>query len=240
MTGRGPGPDPEGIRRMFGAISRRYDRANTVLSAGIHHRWRRALVRWSGVTPGMRVLDCATGTGDLAIVFKRAVGAEGEVVGIDFCEEMLSRAPEKARRRGLDIRFEIADLLELPHQTGRFDVASIAFGIRNVSDPVRGLAEMSRVVRPGGAVVVLEFGQVSLPVLRPLYEFYARRLLPRIGGWVTGNRNAYEYLERSSAGMPSGRAFLELMRQTGRLADPEHRPLLGGIAHMYRARAAHP
>ncbi|MBN2492056.1 MAG: ubiquinone/menaquinone biosynthesis methyltransferase [Planctomycetes bacterium] len=225
---------------MFGAIARRYDRTNTVLSAGVHHGWRRALVRWSGAAPGMRVLDCATGTGDLALAFRRVVGPAGRVAAVDFCPEMLARAPAKARRQGLDIQFALGDVLALPYGAGCFDMASIAFGIRNVSDPVRGLAEMSRVVRPGGAVLVLEFGQVALPVLRRLFEGCARRLLPRLGGWLTGNRAAYEYLERSRAAMPCGADFVELLRQTGRLEHPEYRALTGGIAYLYRGRVAYP
>ena len=159
MMGRPPGPEPDRIRAMFSAIAGRYDRANTVLSAGIHRRWRTRLVRWSGIQPGQRVLDCATGTGDLALTLARVVGRDGAVVGTDFCPAMLARAPAKARAQGLDIRFVAADVMALPFDRGAFDLASIAFGIRNVVDPVGGLAEMARVVKPGGRVVVLEFGQ---------------------------------------------------------------------------------
>ena len=231
------GPDAEGIRTMFSALARRYDRANTVLSAGVHHLWRRSLVRWSGAGPGHRVLDCATGTGDLAFAFKRAVGDEGMVVGTDFCQAMLEVAQQKARRRDLDVRFEAADVMNLPHAADSFDFASIAFGIRNVRDAVQGLREMGRVTRPGGHVLVLEFGQVEAPVLKQAYNLYARKLLPRIGGWVTGNRRAYHYLEASSSRMECREAFLARMAETGTLEDPEYRPLLGGIAFLYRARS---
>ena len=234
MTRRPDGPDPETVRAMFGSIAHRYDRANTVLSGGIHHLWRRKLVRWSGASSGERVLDCATGTGDLAIAFARAVGSTGEVVGTDFSAEMLAPAPGKAARAGVGIRFEQADVTALPYPDSSFDIASIAFGIRNVADRVSGLREMARVVRPGGRVMVLEFGQPSAPVFRPLYNLYSRKILPMIGGVVTGNRRAYDYLDRSAGAFPCGDAFVALMRETGAFDAIEWRAYTGGIAYAYR------
>ncbi|MCM2282512.1 MAG: bifunctional demethylmenaquinone methyltransferase/2-methoxy-6-polyprenyl-1,4-benzoquinol methylase UbiE [Bdellovibrionaceae bacterium] len=227
------GPNPEKIRRMFSDISSRYDLANTVLSAGIHHLWRRKLVRWSDVGPGSRVLDCATGTGDLAIEFKKVVGS-GEVVGTDFCAEMLIPAPAKAQAAGLDIRFETADVTHLAYQDAQFDAASISFGIRNVGDPARGLSEMARVVRPGGVVMVLEFGQPNSALISSAYNFYSRKVLPKIGGLVTGHSKAYEYLQDSSALFPCREDFAALMKSTGRFASVEWRPLSLGIAYMYK------
>lgn len=234
MTRRPEGPDPETVREMFGSIAHRYDRANTVLSGGVHHLWRRRLVRWSGVGKGERVLDCATGTGDLAIAFARAVGPSGEVVGTDFSAEMLAPAPGKARRGGVAIRFEEADVTALPYPDASFDVSSIAFGIRNVADRVAGLREMARVVRPGGRVMVLEFGQPSAPVIRPLFNIYSRKVLPWIGGVLTGNRRAYDYLDRSAGEFPCGDAFVALMRATGAFEAVEWRRYTGGIAYAYR------
>ena len=141
------------VETMFDRIAPVYDAMNRVMTAGLDQRWRAETVRET-VRPGDRVLDCATGTGDLALAFKRTVGPSGEVVGTDFCAEMLARAPAKARRAGLDVRFEVADALALPFADASFDVASIGFGIRNVDDPVRCLREMARVVRPRGRVVV--------------------------------------------------------------------------------------
>lgn len=215
---------------MFGAIAGRYDRANTILSAGVHHRWRDATVRWSGAKKGDRVLDCATGTGDLAIAFRRAVGESGRVVGTDFTPEMI----DLARAKATDIEFEIADVTNLSYDDATFDISSISFGIRNVSDPRRGIAELARVVRSGGRVMVLEFGQPPNRAFRKLYDFYRARVLPRVGGMVTGEQDAYEYLERSASKFPCGDDFVQLMHEAGEFASVEFRPLTFGIAYLYR------
>lgn len=228
------GPDPKQIRAMFGSIARGYDRANNVLSGGIHHLWRRKLVRWSGAAPGDRVLDCATGTGDLAIAFARVVGTTGAVTGTDFSPEMLEPAPAKAERAGVKVVFQPADVTALPFDDAAFDVASISFGIRNVVDRVGGLREMARVVRPGGRVMVLEFGQPDSAVFGPLFNFYSRKVLPRLGGLLTGNYEAYSYLDRSAGAFPCRDEFLALMEQTGLLTDLECRSYTGGIAYAYR------
>jgi demethylmenaquinone methyltransferase / 2-methoxy-6-polyprenyl-1,4-benzoquinol methylase len=234
MSGPEAGPDPGQIRAMFGSIARGYDRANNVLSGGIHHLWRRKLVRWSGAAPGDRVLDCATGTGDLAIAFARVVGDTGAVIGTDFSPEMLAPAPAKAERAGVSVVFETADVTALPFEDAAFDVASISFGIRNVVDRARGLREMARVVRPGGRVMVLEFGQPDSAVFGPLFNFYSRKVLPRLGGLLTGNYEAYSYLDRSAGAFPCRDEFLALMEQTGLLTRLEWRSYTGGIAYAYR------
>lgn len=216
---------------MFASISTRYDRANTVLSAGVHHRWRRQAVRWSGAGAGDAVLDCATGTGDLAIAFRNA-GAR--VVATDFVPEML--AIGRTKSPGID--FRLADVTALPYDDATFDVASIAFGIRNVADPAKGIAEMARVVRPGGRVMVLELGTPPNALVRALYDTYRRHALPRVGGALTGQRGAYEYLESSSAGFPCGEEFAQLMRSSGRFAAVEFRTLTFGIAYLYRGIVA--
>ena len=221
------------VREMFASIARRYDTANEVLSLGIHKGWRRAAVHLSGAAPGQRVLDCATGTGDLALEFKRAVGPRGEVIGTDFCAEMLESAPAKAAKAGLQVKFAVADVLALPYPDGQFDVASIAFGIRNVDDPLLCLREMARVVKPGGCVIVLEFGQPRGP-FGALFRAYSRGVMPVVGGLLTGNRAAYEYLPRTAAAFPAGEKFLGLMRESDAFSATEAHPLTFGTAYVYR------
>ena len=221
------GPDPTRIRGMFASISSRYDRANTILSGGVHHLWRRRAVKRSEVKPGDRVLDCATGTGDLAISFQKA-GAR--VTGTDFVPEML----ELARTKTKDVEFEVADVTRLPYADATFDVASISFGIRNVNEPRKGIAEMARVVKPGGRVIVLEFGQPPNRLFSAMYDVYTRHILPRLGGLVTGKRDAYEYLQKSAGRFPCGDDFVQLMRESADFASIDYVPLTFGVAYLYR------
>jgi demethylmenaquinone methyltransferase/2-methoxy-6-polyprenyl-1,4-benzoquinol methylase len=223
------GPDPNRIRSMFASISTRYDRANTVLSGGVHHLWRKKAVRVSQAKAGDHVLDCATGTGDLAIAFKKAVGPTGRVLGTDFVPEMLGVAKTKAR----DIDFEVADVTRLPYADASFDVASISFGIRNVNEPRKGIAEMARCVRKSGRVLVLEFGQPQSRAFGAFYDFYRRKVLPKLGGIVTGEQDAYEYLERSAGRFPCGDAFVQLMRESAEFESISVTPLTFGIAYLY-------
>ena len=231
------GPDPQRIRRMFHAIARRYDLANAALSFGVHKRWRSKLIALTKPKPGDRILDCATGTGDVAIAFKKTVGTSGEVVGTDFCAEMLVHACQKAVRAKLDIRFEEVDAMSLPYPDDTFDITSIAFGIRNVANPSKVLSEMARVTKPGGVVAVLEFGQPLWPGWKQLFEFYSQNIIPRLGGFITGQRWAYHYLEHSSGKFPCREDFLQLMAQTGKLSDGEYWSLTGGVAYIYIARS---
>jgi demethylmenaquinone methyltransferase/2-methoxy-6-polyprenyl-1,4-benzoquinol methylase len=227
-------PNPEVIRRMFSKVAANYDKGNNVLSMGIHHLWRKKLVTYSGARPGQKVLDCATGTGDLAIEFKKTVGPSGQVTGTDFCAEMLIPAPHKAAQKGLDIRFEQADVTQLQYPDKQFDITSISFGIRNVSDPVKALQEMARVTKSGGVVMILEFGQVQIPVFGPLYNFYSEKVLPKLGGLVTGQGEAYEYLQKSSAAFPCRNEFIDLMNASEAFGTTDYISLTGGIAYIYK------
>lgn len=227
------GPNSDTIKKMFGSIATGYDSANTIMSGGIHHVWKKEVVHLSGVQAGYRVLDCATGTGDLAFEFKKAVGPNGQVTATDFCEEMLAIAKQKSKLKSIPLILELADVTNLKYPDASFDVCSIAFGIRNVNDPLKAIKEMARVVRPGGRVMVLEFGQPTIPVFKQAYNFYSRFILPQIGGAITGQTSAYKYLQASSAEFPCGNNFLEIMRATEQFESTRFRQLSGGIAYVY-------
>ncbi len=222
---------------MFADIAPDYDRANTILSFGIHGRWRKRAVEMAKASPGFDVLDCATGTGDLARAFADQVQPGGRVVGIDFVSRMVRLAREKLDEEDVEVELGVADALRLPFADDRFDMASIGFGIRNVDDPERCLVEMARVVKQGGRVVVLEFGQPEGLVGVP-YRFYGRHVIPRVGELLTGNREAYEYLPSSQAEFPAGDAFLEMAQEAGVFHSVEAEALMGGLAWVYVGEVA--
>lgn len=224
---------PEGpvIQRMFAEVADGYDRANRVLSLGIDVLWRRRAAAIAAVQPGEKVLDVCAGTGDLSLHLSR-LGAR--VIGADFCAPMLHHAERKATGKPLRPHFVCGDAMQLPFADHTFDLATVAFGIRNVEDPVAAMAEMARVVKKGGRIVVLEFCRPRVPVLGSAYLFYFRRILPRLGRWVSGSDNgAYQYLPDSVMQFPERAVFLELMARAG-LASPRFSVLSGGIAAVYR------
>jgi demethylmenaquinone methyltransferase / 2-methoxy-6-polyprenyl-1,4-benzoquinol methylase len=222
----------EAVRSMFAGIAPRYDVTNSVLSLGLHHRWRRRLVKLAQPPKAGSVLDVATGTGDLAFEFKKAVGPKGRVIGLDFCAPMLDRAREKAKETKTKVEFQEGDALDLPFKDATFDVASIAFGVRNVDDAAKCLKELARVVRPGGRVAVLEFGQPGGVGKWP-YRMYSGLVVPVVGGLLTGRWKAYRYLHETSSRFPSGPRFIGLMEQTNRFVETRALPLSGGVAYCY-------
>ena len=222
----------EQVKKMFAEISGKYDLMNDLLSFGIHHKWRKKAVKLSQAKSGMKVLDCATGTGDLAIEFKRVVGDSGEVTGTDFCAEMLEYAPPKAKSEGLEIKFEIADVMDLQYPQNSFDIASISFGIRNVDDTLRGLSEMARVVKSGGKVVIIEFGQPK-GIFSLFYKIYSKILMPLMGKIFAKAREAYSYLPQTASEYPCRENFTAIMDRTGTLHKNRYYTLTFGIAYIY-------
>ena len=224
------------IRRMFSGIARRYDLLNHMLSAGVDVYWRRRAVHSVQLDDGIPVLDVCTGTGDLAQAWWRRGGGRVTVLGTDFAHEMLRRAKIKAERRGAGISYIEADTLSLPLLDDSFGVVSVAFGLRNLADPQAGLAEMVRVCRPGGVVLILEFSMPRTPLIGRAYRFYFRKVLPRLGNLISGDRDrAYLYLSDSVSEFPQGEDVLDWLRVAG-LVDVSYRLLTCGIATLYRGR----
>ncbi len=221
------------VREMFARISPRYDLLNHLLSGNIDKRWRRRVIgKLSPLLPvNAHVLDVACGTGDLSIEIFEAKNTR--VVGIDFCRPMLELASEKTKA----IPFVEGDALHLPFADESFDLVTIGFGLRNLSSTDAGLQELRRVLKPRGWAAVLEFSQPTVPGLRHLVAFYYARVLPRIGGWVSGLRTAYEYLPDSISRFPNQQELAEMMRDVG-FDNVTFENLTGGVAALHTGQRA--
>jgi len=221
---------PEGqVRAMFDRIAGVYDVMNSVMTAGLHHRWRERAADLAALRSGGRALDVATGTGDLAIELSRRVGPSGEVIGSDFSEGML----EHARRKAPGLRFEWGDALALPYEDDRFDAATVGFGARNFSDLEQGIREMARVVRPGGKVVVLEITTPSRPPLSTFFSLWFDRIVPLLGRFD----DAYTYLPNSVKRFPGPEALGGVLAGAG-LTDVRWVLTAGGIIALHHGRVA--
>jgi demethylmenaquinone methyltransferase/2-methoxy-6-polyprenyl-1,4-benzoquinol methylase len=215
------------VRAMFDRIARVYDLMNSVMTAGLHHRWRERAADLAALGPGDRALDVACGTGDLAVELARRVGGAGKVVGSDFSEAML----ERARQKSGDVQWEWANALELPYPDGGFDAATVGFGARNFSDLDRGLAEMARVVRPGGRVVVLEITTPQRPPLSTFFSIWFDRVIPALGR-IAGDPDAYAYLPSSVKRFPAPEPLAARMAAAG-LGDVRWILTAGGIIALH-------
>jgi demethylmenaquinone methyltransferase/2-methoxy-6-polyprenyl-1,4-benzoquinol methylase len=224
-------PDPREVRSMFARISGRYDLLNHLLSLGIDRGWRRAAVRAAGALEDGLVVDVCCGTGDLALEFARH---RARVVGVDFTPEMLHHAGPK-RVDGERVVFANGDALRLPVRDRSADVVSVAFGVRNLADPVAGLREMARVARPGGLVLVLEFSPPPRGPVGALFRFYFTRVLPLVGGLISGDAEAYRYLPRTVTEWPGADEVDRKLASVG-LVECGHRSLSGGVASLHWGR----
>ncbi len=233
------GPDSDKIRDLFGRNAHVYDRANDIISLGLARLWRRQLVNWSGIGKNLlnqkikKVLDCATGTGDLAFAFQR-ISPSIKVDACDFCLPMLEKAKEKAKKLLLPVKFEKADVMNLPYSDKVFDVTSIAYGLRNVKDPFKALSEMARVTRSQGVFLILETGGMKGFFVGGCLRLYFKVLVPFLGGWASGDPKAYKYLSHSSMTFPCGRSLKNLLESTELFSDIQYKSLLGGASFMYR------
>ncbi len=230
-------PDPTAVNSMFSRIACRYDIANRLLSGGIDVWWRFQLVRAVRRAAPRKVLDLATGSGDVAFALSRRVASAAEIVGMDFCQPMLDEAVKKQAAAGKqklrNVRFLQGDGLALPLPDETFDAVTISFGLRNMADRHRSLTEMRRILRPGGKLFVLEFSQPQR-WFRPLYLLYLRKLLPSLAGLITGDRDAYKYLNETIEQFPD-RSALSAEIQAAGFSRVSAKGMTAGIVALHEA-----
>ena len=222
------------VGRVFSSVAHEYDRMNDLMSLGVHRLWKRHFAATSGVRSGQRVLDLAGGTGDVAALLSERVGNGGLVVLGDINADMLTVGRDRLFDRGMfgNVRYVRLNAEALPFPEAHFDAVTIAFGLRNVTDKLAALKEMRRVSRPGGKVLVLEFSEVRLSPLKPVYDLYSFKVLPWLGERVAGDADSYRYLAESIRKHPNQEALANLMREAG-LECVEYRNLSAGIVAIH-------
>ena len=230
MTKSGTATEPTRVRQMFGAIARRYDLANHTLSCGTDFYWRKCAANMVASWRPRKIVDLATGTGDLALAVQKKL-PDAEVTGVDFLPEML----ELARRKGVRETI-LADAMKLPFPDASFDCVTIAFGLRNMENWRDALVEMSRVLKRDGRLLVLEFSMPTVSIVRTIYRFYLHRCLPLLGSFLTRKKSAYDYLGDSIEEFPSGHAMIDLIEASG-FKHVTLQPLSYGVATIYTAQS---
>jgi len=222
------------VRGVFDSVADKYDLMNDLMSAGMHRFWKRFALSQTGLRPGQRALDVASGTGDLGAGLARQVGPSGLAVLTDINREMLSRGRDRLLDRGIagNVAFAIANAECLPFPNHSFDCVTIGFGLRNVTDKAAALASMRRVLRPGGRLLVLEFSQPKLGAVKPLYDAYSFSLLPALGRLVAGDEASYRYLAESIRMHPDQATLAQMMHEAG-LEDCRWHNLAGGIVALH-------
>ena len=219
------------VRGVFDSVASKYDLMNDLMSMGLHRAWKAYTVAVANLREGERVLDIAGGTGDLAKAFAKKVGARGTVVHTDINEAMLRQGRDRLIDEGLVLPTSICDAESLPFPAGSFDLVSVAFGLRNMTHKERALAEMNRVLRAGGRLLVLEFSKVT-PPLEKAYDWYSFKVLPRLGQWVAGDADSYRYLAESIR-MHPGQAELKAMMKTAGFGHVDVHNLSAGVVALH-------
>ena len=226
----------EGVRKLFDNIAPDYDKLNHILSLNIDKGWRKKAVRnLVDTQEPLKVLDVACGTGDFTIEIAQKVGKGSEVIGVDISEGMMAVGREKIKKAGVSAELFVADCEDLPYADNTFDRISVGFGVRNFEHLELGLSQMCRVLTPGGKLVILELSVPSNAFIRWCYKLYFLKILPAIGGMISGNRGAYEYLPASVLRFPGPDKFIPMLKSAG-FAQVEHTPLTLGICRMYVAK----
>ena len=221
------------VRGMFDRIAGVYDLMNSAMTAGLHHQWRERAVDRANVGPGSDALDVCCGTGDLALALRRRIGPDGRVVGCDFSEPMLELARQKSGEEGLAVEFGWADALDLPYGDKSFDAVTVGFGARNLADLEKGLAEMARVLRPGGRLAILEITRPQREPLSTFYSLWFDRMVPVLGA-VAGDQDAYSYLPESVRSFPEPEALAAMIDRAG-FNEIRWLLLAGGIIAIHSA-----
>ncbi|MGB6976077.1 MAG: bifunctional demethylmenaquinone methyltransferase/2-methoxy-6-polyprenyl-1,4-benzoquinol methylase UbiE [Gammaproteobacteria bacterium] len=223
------------VAGVFHSVAKNYDLMNDLMSLGIHRLWKHFAITISGVRPGQRVLDLASGTGDLALKLAKQVKQEGVVVLADINESMLNIARERLTNQGIvgNVEYVIADAERLPFSDNEFDIITIAFGLRNVTDKMVALNNLYRILKPGGQVLILEFSKPTLPALQPLYDWYSFKILPFLGKIVANDAESYRYLAESIRRHPDQTTLKSMLEQVGFVRCDYHN-LTAGVVALHR------
>lgn len=226
--------NPSIIKQMFNNVARKYDILNDILSFGIHRLWLKKAVRVISPSPNSIILDLATGTGNFAFEFVK-FREDLKVIGLDFSENMLEIARRRLRKSFYNVEFQLGDALNIPFFDSTFDIVSMSYGIRNVASIGKCLTEIARVLNPDGKFVIVEFGRPN-KYFRPIYKILQNFMLIPFGGFISKNKEAYEYLFYSSERFPSGRAFKEIIEETNLFVNVNFEVLTFGIAYIYTGK----
>lgn len=223
------------VAQVFHSVANRYDLMNDLMSGGLHRLWKRLTIAQCNARPGQRLLDVASGTGDLAAALARKVGKSGQVILTDINESMLTRGRERMLDQGLvgNVLYVLANAEDLPFPSHSFDCITIAFGLRNVTQQEKALQSMYRVLKPGGKALILEFSRLTLPWLQKLYDLYSFKVIPKLGEWVTQDRKSYDYLVESIRMHPDQETLKGMMEKAG-FEDVDYHNLTGGVVALHQ------